>query len=157
MNFFQEGTFNSNNDVFSQFKHFTDRINSFCAENAKPFENKATMKKSKSKKKLKEGNNQSKLKNRSIRVSEIQRNDPYNILGIEDIGSSAIDIKNAYHKKALETHPDKGGSEISFMKVQKAYNILIHEETKNLYDKKGYKSLQEMDSILNKINNKNAN
>ena len=39
-------------------------------------------------------------------------------------------IEKAFRKKALKTHPDKGGDPIEFKKVNDAYNRLIGHITK---------------------------
>ena len=44
-------------------------------------------------------------------------------LGIA-LDASAQDVRNAYRRRALETHPDKGGHEAEFNKVQEACGIL---------------------------------
>lgn len=48
----------------------------------------------------------------------------YSILGIKR-SASQEDIKNAFRQKALETHPDRGGSKEEFVKVREAYECLI--------------------------------
>ena len=48
----------------------------------------------------------------------------YSILGLKR-SASQEDIKNAFRKKALETHPDKGGDPEEFKKVREAYECLI--------------------------------
>ena len=48
----------------------------------------------------------------------------HDILGLKP-GASEEEIKKAYRKKAVETHPDKGGSEEEFKKITEAYEILI--------------------------------
>jgi len=54
-------------------------------------------------------------------------NDPFNILGLPK-GASWGEIKSAYRKLAMQTHPDRNpGDEeaaIKFKKVQAAYEIL---------------------------------
>ena len=45
------------------------------------------------------------------------------VLGVEK-NASADDIRKAYKKKALETHPDKGGDEDEFKRAAKAYEVL---------------------------------
>ncbi|MEI6191078.1 MAG: J domain-containing protein [bacterium] len=50
--------------------------------------------------------------------------DYYQILGIS-VDSSLEDIKKAYHKKAHENHPDKGGSETEMKLVNLAYQELL--------------------------------
>jgi len=50
--------------------------------------------------------------------------DYYKILGISG-DSSLEEIKKAYHKKAHENHPDKGGSETEMKLVNLAYQELL--------------------------------
>lgn len=52
-----------------------------------------------------------------------QRNNPWDILGIEQ-SASLEDVKAAYKRLALKYHPDKGGSETDFNRIQTAYEIL---------------------------------
>lgn len=47
----------------------------------------------------------------------------HDILGIK-ANATEEEIKKAYRKKAIETHPDKGGNEEEFKKVTEAYEIL---------------------------------
>lgn len=75
----------------------------------------------------------------------------YEILGINKSASKS-DIKRAYRKRSFETHPDvkdgDGGEE--FIRVQRAYQILINDDSKSRYDETG----EEEDSggIENQIN-----
>jgi len=46
------------------------------------------------------------------------------LLGV-DPKASKEEIKKAYKKKALKSHPDKGGSDEMFQRVADAYNLLI--------------------------------
>jgi len=48
---------------------------------------------------------------------------PAKILNVRE-GASAGDLRKAYKRLALETHPDKGGSKEEFQKVQNAYEKL---------------------------------
>jgi hypothetical protein len=47
----------------------------------------------------------------------------YKRLGVKP-GVKAKGLTKAYHKKSLETHPDRGGNEEDFKKVDEAYNLL---------------------------------
>lgn len=49
----------------------------------------------------------------------------YNVLGV-DANSTIDEIKTAYRCKCKEHHPDVGGSELEFKKVQEAYDFLIN-------------------------------
>jgi DnaJ-class molecular chaperone len=40
--------------------------------------------------------------------------------------NSPEDIKRAFRKRALETHPDRGGDAAEFRRVQRAYEKLTH-------------------------------
>jgi DnaJ-class molecular chaperone len=58
-------------------------------------------------------------------AAEIIKDDsPWGILGIA-IGATIDEIKKAFHKLALQYHPDKGGNADMFMKVQAAYYTLL--------------------------------
>lgn len=59
----------------------------------------------------------------------------YDILGISR-DSSLKDIRQAYLKKAISEHPDKGGSSESFDALQKAYTILSNVGERAAYDEK---------------------
>jgi len=53
--------------------------------------------------------------------------------------ASLEDIKKSYRKKALFCHPDKGGDEETFKKLNIAYEVLSNQEKRELYDKYGKK------------------
>lgn len=56
---------------------------------------------------------------------EMANFDPYEILGVP-LGASQADIKKAYRKLSLILHPDKDtGNEKEFMKLSKAYQVLL--------------------------------
>lgn len=56
----------------------------------------------------------------------------HDILGVSP-GATEDEIKKAYRKKAMDSHPDKGGSEEEFQKINEAYEILTgkREEPKD--------------------------
>ena len=49
--------------------------------------------------------------------------DACRILGVAE-GAGMDEIRSAYRRRALETHPDRGGSAEDFIKVQAAYEML---------------------------------
>ena len=67
-----------------------------------------------------------KCKPQTKRLSYILNNDPYNVLGVSPSASKSI-MKNAYKRKAIDAHPDKGGSEDEFIKLKTAYEILVDD------------------------------
>ena len=59
--------------------------------------------------------------------------DHYETLGVQrDAGEK--DIKKAYRKLASKHHPDKGGDQEEFKKIQKAYETLSDPQKKAEYD-----------------------
>src|SRR5271170_1576296 len=68
--------------------------------------------------------------------------DLYEILGVDRKATKA-EIKKAYHKAALASHPDKvaetdrASAEIRFKALGQAYEILSDEEKRALYDEHG--------------------
>ena len=59
--------------------------------------------------------------------------DHYAALGIQST-ADASDIRKAYKKRALQTHPDKGGDEEEFKRVGAAYAVLSDAEKRRDYD-----------------------
>lgn len=57
----------------------------------------------------------------------------YDILGVPR-DATPDQIRDAYRRKAKETHPDKGGTDESFQKVGKAFQVLKNPETRKAYD-----------------------
>ena len=57
----------------------------------------------------------------------------YEILGVSETATQD-EIKKAYRKKAVEHHPDKGGSEEIFKKIASAYDVLGDENKRRDYD-----------------------
>lgn len=62
--------------------------------------------------------------------------DYYKVLGVEK-SASQEEIKRAFRKKAHELHPDKGGDEQAFKKVNEAYQALSDPEKRRQYDSFG--------------------
>ncbi len=50
--------------------------------------------------------------------------DPYALLGIAN-DTPLEDVKTAFRKKALEHHPDRGGTAEAFMAIKRAYDAIV--------------------------------
>lgn len=57
----------------------------------------------------------------------------YGLLEVSETATEA-EIKAAFRKKALMHHPDRGGDESVFKKVNQAYQVLSDPEQRRLYD-----------------------
>ncbi len=55
--------------------------------------------------------------------------DPYVLLGI-DPKATLDDVKAAFRKKALEHHPDQGGTSDAFMAIKRAYDGIVKRRTR---------------------------
>lgn len=65
--------------------------------------------------------------------------DLYLVLGLErGLESTEAEVKKAYRKKALESHPDKRPDDknaaADFDRIQKAYEVLGDEKARKAYD-----------------------
>jgi len=58
-----------------------------------------------------------------------QSNDPYKFLGVR-YGASIEELRSQFKKRALQVHPDKGGSAKDFIKLKSAYKYLFGYITK---------------------------
>jgi curved DNA-binding protein len=62
--------------------------------------------------------------------------DYYKILGVNK-NSSPEELKQAFRKLAMKHHPDKGGDEAEFKKINEAYAVLSDPQKKLEYDSPG--------------------
>jgi DnaJ family protein A protein 2 len=62
--------------------------------------------------------------------------DPYTVLGI-DRKASADEVRKAYKRRSLETHPDRGGTKEEFQAVNEANAILSDQNKRAVYDATG--------------------
>ena len=62
--------------------------------------------------------------------------DPYTELGVPK-DATADDIKKAYRRKAMQVHPDRGGTEEAAARVNDAYAVLADPERRQRYDASG--------------------
>jgi DnaJ family protein A protein 2 len=65
----------------------------------------------------------------------------YDRLGVSKTASQD-ELKKAYRKKALQSHPDKGGDPDTFKQINEAYDVLSNEEKRQIYDKYGKEGLE---------------
>lgn len=72
-----------------------------------------------------------------------KQEDLYSILGVSKT-ASIKEIKKAYRRKTLETHPDKRPADVTeeeaaqaFHKVVSAYEVLTDEDSRRHYDRTG--------------------
>lgn len=59
--------------------------------------------------------------------------DPYALLGI-DARATLDEVKAAFRKKALEHHPDQGGSPTAFMALTRAYEGIVKRRARRRAD-----------------------
>jgi len=75
--------------------------------------------------------------------------DYYQILGVTK-SSNAAEIKKAYHKLAMQHHPDRNANdpqaEKKFKEISAAYEVLKDEQKKAAYDRYGHDTFQNMAS-----------
>ncbi len=62
--------------------------------------------------------------------------DYYSVLGVSRQATKE-EIKKAYRKLAHKHHPDKGGDEAKFKKINEAYQVLSNEKKRAQYDRFG--------------------
>lgn len=62
--------------------------------------------------------------------------DPYADLGVPR-NADGKTIKRAYRKRVMKEHPDRGGSEEGFKRLQLAYDVLSDPARKDKYDRTG--------------------
>ncbi len=63
----------------------------------------------------------------------------YDVLGINQ-NASKEEINTAYKKASLRAHPDKGGSEEEFKKINHAKSVLMDDKRRRIYDMTGDES-----------------
>lgn len=72
----------------------------------------------------------------------------YTVLGVKE-NASQDELRKAYRKQSLKTHPDKaGGSKEAFILVKEAYDNLIDPQQRNQYNKALNNHLSEGWEIL---------
>ena len=67
----------------------------------------------------------------------------YETLGVAE-SATQEEIKKAYRKLAMKHHPDHGGSEEEFKKINEAYSVLSDELKRSEYDSRGNRRHRNM-------------
>uniref|UniRef100_A0A8C5QN18 Translocation protein SEC63 homolog n=1 Tax=Leptobrachium leishanense TaxID=445787 RepID=A0A8C5QN18_9ANUR len=67
---------------------------------------------------------------------EYQEYNPYEVLSL-DSSASVSEIKKQYRLLSLKFHPDKGGDEVMFMRIAKAYAALTDEQSRKNWQEFG--------------------
>lgn len=66
----------------------------------------------------------------------------YDILGVQS-NATKDDIRKSYKKMAVKYHPDKGGDETKFKEIVNAYDILMDDKKRALYDDLGDEKFEQ--------------
>ncbi|XP_066348763.1 chaperone protein dnaJ A6-like isoform X5 [Miscanthus floridulus] len=66
----------------------------------------------------------------------------YEVLGVSNTASQD-ELKKAYRKAAIKSHPDKGGDPEKFRELSQAYEVLSDPEKREIYDQYGEDGLKE--------------
>ncbi|XP_014850032.1 PREDICTED: translocation protein SEC63 homolog isoform X2 [Poecilia mexicana] len=73
----------------------------------------------------------------AYKVSKLDRDyqeyNPYEVLSLEP-GATVQAIKKQYHLLSLKYHPDKGGDDVMFMRIAKAYAALTNEQSRQNWE-----------------------
>jgi hypothetical protein len=69
--------------------------------------------------------------------------DPYKLLGIPPDATLAV-VKEAFRKKALEHHPDHGGSPAAFIALKRAYDRIVQRRARPRPRSPGSRSRKEV-------------
>ncbi|PWA27911.1 translocation protein SEC63 homolog [Gambusia affinis] len=76
----------------------------------------------------------------AYKVSKLDRDyqeyNPYEVLNLEP-GAKVQAIKKQYHLLSLKYHPDKGGDDVMFMRIAKAYAALTNEQSRQNWEMYG--------------------
>jgi len=76
-----------------------------------------------------------------ISPTELDNKKLYEVLGVAQ-NATQDEIRSAFKKLAIKTHPDKGGDPEKFKEVNAAYEILSKPEKREIYDKYGFNGLK---------------
>lgn len=74
--------------------------------------------------------------------------DYYQVLGVSK-NSSQDEIKKAFRQLSFKHHPDKGGDEEQFKKINEAYGVIGDEEKRKQYDIRGQNPFEKFGAGFN--------
>jgi len=77
------------------------------------------------------------------------QNDHYKILNVKE-DAELKEIKKSFFELSMKLHPDKGGNENDFKKLNTAYEVLKNEENRKVYDRLRKDHFQELKDRINK-------
>lgn len=75
------------------------------------------------------------------RKREVNNSKFYEILNLNK-NCTTDEVKKAYRKLAIIHHPDKGGDQEKFKEISRAYEVLVDEDKRKLYDEYGEEGLE---------------
>jgi len=79
-------------------------------------------------------------------LKQVKETELYDIIGVSPEATPG-EIKKAYYKKAMETHPDKHGNDpkakAKFQAIGEAYQVLANVESRERYDKRGKAAIEQ--------------
>ena len=78
------------------------------------------------------------------------KNEARIILGVGS-NPTADELKKAYRKMAMKHHPDKGGDEEEFKKLNSAYHLLTTGKTTTTHSSGSYNMTPEIEELLKDI------
>jgi DnaJ family protein A protein 2 len=73
---------------------------------------------------------------------EVDNTRYYEMMGVPKTATKD-EIKKAFRKKAIKEHPDKGGDEKKFQELTVAYEVLMDEDKRKMYDRVGEEGMKE--------------
>ncbi|CAE7693981.1 DNAJ1, partial [Symbiodinium pilosum] len=74
----------------------------------------------------------------------VRHRELYDLMKVEP-DATEQDLRNAYKRRALALHPDKGGNEEDFKAMKYAYDVLTDPEKRTVYDLHGQEGLRQME------------
>jgi len=87
----------------------------------------------------------------SISSHKVAETEYYDILGVSP-DASEEDIKQSFRVLSKKKHPDKGGSQEEFIKINKAYEVLQDANTRQLYDLYGKDGISDQSNQARNAN-----